>query len=400
MATDRPKILSFPQAAFENKQGRLLIPERITDARIAAGLTQSELAHRVGIQRQSVSYFERGDRNPDPNTMAAIAEALGQPLRYFSTPKAEMFGRRSANFFRKQGADTKRRNAASDQYAEWLAQTAHAFNDHVHFPEVKLPKFEPAGDGDDPNRYTPEELEEIAEQTRDYLGLGLGPIANTIRLLESNGVIVARHVMEGEKIGAFSFWSGTRPFIFLASDRSSAARARYDVCHELGHLVLHRWVTQDELEDKNTLKEIEREADYFAGAFLLPRKSFPNEIFSPRLDAFLDLKRRWKVSIQAMIYRCKNLGIFDEDQCVNLYKQVSYKKWRTVEPLDGPDGLPMEQPVMLTRVSELVLQNSRMKADELLQRLGFNQATVEQLIGLAPGALSTGHEPEPPIIMK
>jgi Zn-dependent peptidase ImmA (M78 family) len=87
------------------------------------------------------------------------------------------------------------------------------------------------------------------------------------------------------------------------------------------------------------LKQIEREANRFAGAFfLLPQTSFTNEVHTTRLDAFIELKRRWKVAIQAMVYRCKNLEIFDEYQITNLYIQISRRKWKTKEPLD--DVLP------------------------------------------------------------
>lgn len=400
MATDKTKVIPFPKAALDPSVGRLLIPERISQARIAAGLSQAELARSVGVTRQSISYFENGERSPDFDTLLAIARGVEQPLRFFSTPERRGFGKRSSNFFRKQGPDTKRRNAACDQYADWLAQAAYAFDDYINLPKVNLPSFEPSGQEADQNRYSPDEIERLAQSTREQMGLGLGPISNSVRLLESHGVAVARLILKEENVGAFSFWSGSRPFIFMASDKESAARARFDVCHELGHLVLHRWVTQDELEDKSRLKEIEREADYFSGAFLLPRGSFPNEIISPRLDAFLDLKKRWKVSIQAMIYRCKNLGIFDEDQCVNLYKQISFKKWRTQEPLDGPAGLPIEEPLLLRRAAEMVFENNRMRADELLQRLGLNDNTVESLLGLPLGTLSPIDPSDPPLQLK
>lgn len=384
----KSNIVVLPVAAREAASGRQLIPERITDARVVQKLSQAELARRVGVKRQSISYFESGHRNPDPVTLKLIAEALQQPVRYFATPAAAKFGKRTANFFRKHGPNTKRRNAASDQYAEWFAQVAYAFTDFVNFPEVNLPSFEPSGDHEDPSRYTLDELEDLASETRRHFKLGLGPISNTVRLLETHGVSIGRLVLKDEQVSAFSFWSGNRPFIFMASDKESAARARFDVCHELAHLVLHRWVTQDEIEDKKRLKEIEKEADYFAGAFLLPQRSFPNEVLSPRLSGFVDLKRRWKVSIQAMIYRCKSLGIFDEDQCVNLYKQISYKKWRTNEPLDGPEGLALEEPLLLRRIAELVLGDNQVLRDELLYRLGFSPSIAELLLGLPRGTLS------------
>src|SRR6185437_9053940 len=99
----------------------------------------------------------------------------------------------------------------------------------------------------------------------------------------------------------------------------------------------------------------EREADRFASAFLLPRKSFQAEIFTSRLDAFVMLKKRWNVSIQAMVYRCKQLELFDEDQVTNLYKQISARRWRTREPLDDPAVVPLEQPRLLKRALEMVV---------------------------------------------
>ncbi|NTZ43826.1 ImmA/IrrE family metallo-endopeptidase [Altererythrobacter sp. SALINAS58] len=56
--------------------------------------------------------------------------------------------------------------------------------------------------------------------------------------------------MVGEKVEAFSFWSGFRPFVFLDSDKTSGARERFDAAHELGHLVLHCWFGTDENSSK------------------------------------------------------------------------------------------------------------------------------------------------------
>lgn len=386
--SDRSNVLAFPGAARETSSGRRLIPERISEARAAKRLNQTQLAEAVGVTRQSISYFENGARSPDPETMMRIAESLGQPLAYFTTPAPPKFGRRTVNFFRKQGPDTKRRNSACDQFAEWFACIAYLFTEQINFPEVRLPNFEPSGKSGSAQRYSDEEIETLALAAREHFGLGLGPISNAVRLLETNGVLVGRLRLKDENVGAFSYWSGDRPFIFMASDRGSAARARYDVCHELGHLVLHRWVTREEVEDRERLKELEREADYFAGAFLMPEASFAKEVYSPRLSGFIDLKRRWKVSIQAMVYRCKNVGIFDDDQAVNLYKQISYKKWRISEPLDGPNGLELEEPLLLRRVAELILQENRLKRDELLATVNLNPRIVEALTGLPVGSLS------------
>jgi Zn-dependent peptidase ImmA (M78 family)/transcriptional regulator with XRE-family HTH domain len=383
-------VVRLRPAALDHHQARRLIPARLIEGRQASGMNQSELAAKVGVSRQAVSSYEQGDKAPEPETMMALAKALGQPISFFVTEIPSSFGPLSVNFFRKTGADTKRRNMACDVYARWLAQAAFTFESVANFPAVTIPSFEPKST--DTNRYDDEEIEDIAESVRQHFGLGLGPISNVVRLMESVGVIMCRLEMEGESVGAFSFWSGPRPFVFLASDKDSGARARYDAAHELGHLVLHRWVGADEIEDKDRLKEIEREADRFAGAFLLPRKSFPNEVYSPRLGAFVELKKRWKVSIQAMIYRCKNLGLFDEQQVTNLYKQISFKKWRKNEPLDGPSGLPLESPILLRKIASLVVDSGRMHVDEIKIALGYSTGVIERLLGLPIGALAQGGE--------
>lgn len=378
-------VVQFPKAARDENQGRLLIPERLVEARLAKRWNQTELANAVGVTRQSISTYELGTKKPDPSTMMAIAEHLEQPISFFTRGDLPTFGPASANFYRKVGADTKRRNAACAVYAKWLAQTAFALDEFVNYPVLDLPSFEPKQSGS--NRYTEEEIEEISEKVRQHFGLGLGPISNVVRLLESKGVIVCRVVIPKEKIEAFSFWRGDRAFVFLASEKESAARARLDAAHELGHLCMHQWVGAEEIEDEKILKEIEREADRFAAAFLLPRKSFPNEIYSPRLMAFLDLKQRWKVSIQAMVYRCKTLGLFDDQQVTNLYKQISARKWRTNEPLDGVGGLPLEQPLLLSKVAQTVLEAGKMERDELKAALGFASSWIERLTGMEIGAL-------------
>jgi Zn-dependent peptidase ImmA (M78 family)/transcriptional regulator with XRE-family HTH domain len=383
--TFKTNVFQFPGAARDDGFGRRLIPGRLTEARIACGLNQTELAVGVGVSRQAISAYEQGDKMPEPGTMRTIADQLEQPISYFTGESPASFGPFSTNFFRKAGADTKKRNAACAVHARWFAQTAFAFDDLANFPAVDLPAFEP--ERVSASRYEDDEIERIAETVREHFGLGLGPISNVVRLLETKGVIVCRLEMIGEKVEAFSFWSGVRPFIFLASDKSSGARARFDAAHELGHLVLHRWIGAEEIEDKDRLKEIEGEADRFASAFLLPRKSFPNEVYSPRLMAFVDLKQRWRVSIQAMVYRCKDLGLFDDQQVTNLYKQISFKKWRTVEPLDGENGIPLEQPLLLGKVADLVIKSGVLARDELLARLRLAPSIVERLAGLPVGTL-------------
>ena len=156
--------------------------------------------------------------------------------------------------------------------------------------------------------------------------------------------------------------------------------------------MLHRGVGQEDIEDPKVLRRIEDEANRFAGALLLPRQSFPSEVFTTQLDAFIELKMRWKVAIQAMVYRCKDLGVFDEYQITNLYKQISARKWRTKEPLDNPKTYPLEQPKLLRKAVSMILDAGQKTADDLVAELALAPPVIETLCNLDEGTLSA---PEP-----
>lgn len=378
-------VISFRTATPK----RRLVVSRLKDARVAACLNQSELAAAAGVTRQAISAYEQGEKTPEPETMMRISATLKQPISYFASEDRQVFGEFSSMFFRAVGPSTKRRNMACEVVGKWFTQVTTYVDSLVNFPTVNLPQVSPSlSDG----RYDVEEIEHAAEECRKAWNLGLGPIANVISLLEVNGIAVCRCPLEGETVEAYSFWNGNRPFIVLASEKYCATRSRFDAAHELAHLVLHRWIGPEELEDPKVLKLIEREADRFASAFLLPRKSFPAEVFTNRLDAFVGLKQRWKVSIQAMVYRCKQLGVFDEDQVTNLYKQISARGWRRREPLD--DVLPLEQPRLLRRAVEMVVAAGRKMSDEIAADLQIAKNVIAELCNLPKDFFAVGAQKE------
>jgi transcriptional regulator with XRE-family HTH domain len=327
-------------------------------------MTQDDLGRRVGVTRQAISSFESGAKSPDPETFVSLASALQQPHAFFTNEDRPIFGKFGSRFFRKTGPETIRGNDACLVLGHWFVQAVRYLDDFVNYPPVDLPSAVTANPD---SRYSPDEIEEVAANCRKQWGLGLGPITNVLALLESKGIAMCRYEIEG---------------------------IRFDAAHELAHLILHRWVEQSELADPKTLKRIEAEADRFAGAFLLPKKSFPNEVYTARLDAFLDLKRRWSVSIQAMIYRCKDLGLIDDDQFTNLYKQISYRKWRTKEPLDDPKVIRIEQPKLLQRAASMVLESGKKHPDEMCAEIALDPRMIATFWNLPLERLS----PPPPNI--
>ncbi len=356
------------------------VPHRLVEARMARRLSRPDLAMLAGVTRQAIGHYELGDRRPDMRMLLKFTEALGRSPSFFLHPGPPFGGSQGTRFFRSVGPRSNRVNDSLDVRLKWLWEITTFLADLVRLPEVDVPSSSlPCGDG-----YSLPEIEHIATQTRRYWGLGDGPVANAIALLETHGVILSRFSMGSERVDAFSCWLSKRPYVVLGSGKQSAVRSRFDAVHELAHLILHRDISQEDLEVPETRARVEREANQFAGAFLLPRSSLLGEFYSTRLAHVEGLKRRWRVSMQAIAHRAAQIGVLDEDQYINFRKQMSSRKWLTLEPLD--DEIPFEEPTFLKKCWGLVMAN--------LDNIGVTESGLG--LGLDLVAEVTGYSPTPP----
>jgi transcriptional regulator with XRE-family HTH domain len=65
------------------------IAMRIQQAREELGITQQELARRLGCTQAALSNYELGKRRLYLANLERIAGALGKPLSYFTEPVAD-----------------------------------------------------------------------------------------------------------------------------------------------------------------------------------------------------------------------------------------------------------------------------------------------------------------------
>jgi Zn-dependent peptidase ImmA (M78 family) len=195
-------------------------------------------------------------------------------------------------------------------------------------PELSLPVLNGETEGETPSV--------TAAFTRDFWGLGYGPINNMVHLVESKGVTVFWLSEVSDKVDAFSLWFDGHPYIFLNTTHVDGERERFTVAHELGHLIMHRNEVYSSGHGPNW-SDYEREANEFASSFLLPYSEFRVECPRyPVLSEFLPLKHRWKVSIQAMIRRGRDMGLFSESQYKQANIEISRRHWRRAEPESMP----------------------------------------------------------------
>ena len=139
----------------------------------------------------------------------------------------------------------------------------------------------------------------MADECRKVWKLGMGPISDVVLTLENAGVIFSRDEIGYLRMDGVSHWSqlDNRPYVFVAADKANGIRNRFDAAHELGHLVLHRNI--DEKTFKQHYKEIEQQADLFAGCFLLPAESFSSEVSWPTLETLLTSRSKSTSSLRS-----------------------------------------------------------------------------------------------------
>jgi Zn-dependent peptidase ImmA (M78 family)/DNA-binding XRE family transcriptional regulator len=367
-----PTVISFPDRA------RGFVRERLTEARVAMQMSRAELAREVNVTGQAIGYYESGDRKPDMDLLLKIAAVLKQPVTFFLHPSSVSDAKPNTRFFRSVGPKSNRINVALDVRTKWLWEMVHFVVRYVPLPKPSLPETPPPRL---PSGYTFDEIENIATLTRRHWGLGDGPIANMTALLETHGVIVSRLEIGSQKIDSFSCWIDGRPYVLLGSDKGSYSRSRYDAAHELCHLLLHGDVSQADLESKRVRERLEREANWFAGAFLLPRDSLFSEFYSTRSSHLLGLKRRWGVSMQAIAHRCRDIGAIHEDDYIAFRKQMSARKQLSVEPLDD---VPLEQAKLLLKAWKVLVEKKIIRDNGLEDHIGFSLEMVSQFCEAIP----------------
>lgn len=370
---------------------------RLKNARMYRGLTLTELAKRTEISKQSLSLYENDNNTPDHMKVRDLALELSFPYDYFFQDDNYM-AKTETTYFRSLASATKKDRTAQSIKLEYVAKMYEILLEYISFPVMNLPSVNFEGYDDVFECESPEaiqEIENIAETVRKYWEVGTGSIKDFQYLLEKNGIIVTGFDTKEDKIDAFSqrtiVAGNDIYFIAVALGNRPEGRIRFDMAHELGHILLHPWSEDLEAITKEEFKARERQANMFASAFLLPRSSFGKDIaaYPTDLQYYQFMKKKWKVSIQAMIYRTHQLGIMSDNQYQYLMRQVSKNGWRQREPGDEPYNL--NENIFQGAVDLLLKQNvlATKQILELFKRSGVTlyPEDIEELLHLRPNTL-------------
>jgi Zn-dependent peptidase ImmA (M78 family)/DNA-binding XRE family transcriptional regulator len=301
---------------------------RISIARHRRAMSKKGLADLIGVSPNTVLRYEAGEIAPSDETLEKLARCLQFPKCFFDGPEFDEPRRDNASFRGMASKSARIMDAAlasgtiAFMLDDWIAKSYSR-------PEPDLLDL------------LHQDTQTAAMLLRQHWCLGDKPIANMVHLLEAKGVRVFSLAENTKEVDAFSLWRDDTPYVFLNRFKSSE-RSRYDAAHELAHLCLHKHggANTDLLSN-----HLEKEANAFAGAFLMPESDVRSIYRRPAysVDDLAEYKKRWRVSVSAFNYRLRELAMISDGKCTSNYVEMSRRGWLKTEP----HGIAREQSSVL-----------------------------------------------------
>jgi Zn-dependent peptidase ImmA (M78 family) len=297
-------------------------------ARQLRGFHQNEAAECLRVPNVELSRVETGLKEPTEQLLESASELFSVPLDFFKQTDTVYGAPISVHpMWRKR----------SDVSAIELHRIVAELNVRVmHLrkllqatdiePLNKLPRFDADEYDNDPTR--------IAALLRRFWQIPDGPIHDLTAIVEEAGILVAHSDLGGSSVSGVTFSIPGVPSLIVLNQAQTADRMRFTLCHELGHVIMHRFPNPN----------IEQEANSFASCFLIPTADIKPYFAGRKVDLPLlaALKPEWKVSMAALVFAAKRADAISESQAQYLWKRFNVHKIKVREPpeLDFPPEMP------------------------------------------------------------
>ncbi|WP_010648778.1 helix-turn-helix domain-containing protein [Oceanobacillus massiliensis] len=341
----------------------MFVGENLTNLRIMHGYSRKQLSDILGVTEQAVWQYENNYTSPKMQVINELKQVFNVKNKYFytndvlkKTNKTETVNVMNIAY-RSKIMNVVSKTQAEAKHIEYLDTFVDYLTAKVRYPTMQIIRLR-----DEVISYLNNstddrlvQINKVAELARKKLGFRNDTNEDLMFLVEKSGVFIFEKAL-GEEIDAYSLWTNNeRPYIILGNMKRSASRRNFDIAHELAHILLHYRIEFTNL-DRKEHKNIENEANIFAGTFLLPEDEFRNDmkdilhITNP--DAYIDLKKKWSVSLQVLGYRAAKLRIIEPKTHRNFYAALHRKGYLKKEPLD--ELIPIQKPMKVKSIIDLV----------------------------------------------
>ena len=336
-----------------------MIGERLTQLRLARNLTLDALSEKMGgiVTKQALSKYEQNQAQPSPTVLTKLSAALGVKANYFLAPpeiQVKFIAYRSATSLpEREKARVKSLVTQCLEDRIWV-QTLVGESKANAIPWKKLAIS------------SLEDTETQANHMRKLWELGASPISDVVGTFEEHQLCVLS-VEADEKFDGISALGCDSSGDILAGAIVSrqdvpGERQRLNLTHELGHLVLKIPQSIDE----------EKAAFRFGSAFLAPAEQLIKEVGNRRsyihISELRILKKRFGMSIQALLHRMLELGIINDSYYKRWCVYISKTGWKKHEP----DELAQEKPQWFNRNLSRLVGEGAISKDEAERMLGID----------------------------
>lgn len=329
--------------------------ETLATVRQARGMTQVELADSAGISQGYLSKMEAETVEPDDDRLERVAMALQIRPLLLAMPMAEASS--GCAHFRKRAS---MRVTDSNRVLGELALRTHLVDKIIERAPlgVELPQESLEGG------FT--SAEEVAQQVRALLAPCEGPLENLVDAVERAGCVVSLVSEPDIAFDAVSIRGTSGGVLMLVNSERPSDRMRFTIAHELGHATMH------EAQSPTS----EAEADQFAAELLMPAATIRPELEGLDFERLAPLKKRWRVSMSALIRRAFDLDVISERRYRQLNIELSKAGYRKSEPLT-PEP---ERPARLQSILASIASTDH-GLDDLVADLGLvSSSQLDQLI--------------------
>lgn len=347
-----------------------VIPERLRSLREHLGFTQETLGRAVGVARQTIASWEKGETSPTLAQLSVLARAMAVPL------EALLSGAGAGDV-----AVLFRADDPTAVAPEWRAAVARKVADYAAVERLvgEVPALPPAYPLD---TYDPRRVEEAARQVRDWLGIDDGPLVDIAEWLETVGVKVIFQKLP-DSISGFSAYTQDWGATIVVNRDRPGERQIFTLLHELGHLIFHRKEFNGPYKASQGSKDPrEKAANHFAGAVLLPASLLMRELrawhgrWLPE-PLLLDLKRRYRVSMRTVLVRATQADVIPQKQAGQQIGVLNRKYGSDREPGQLP---PLEEPTRLRRLVFRALLGGQVTASRAAEILGMTVSQIREEI--------------------
>jgi len=288
-----------------------IVAARIKNSRIQKGYSLQEVADKVGVSKQMINKYEKGDAMPTSDKLIAFSKLFGQKVDYFfRKPDVEI----GAIYFRKKSKfSLKKVNALKEEIRVQIENYLYIENifnlNSVFKNPISNFVFQ-----------TKNDIIPATIELRKEWNIGDDTIHNIIQLLEDKDIKVIEIEEDTSLFDGLSTIVDDKYYVIVINKSMPVERKRFTILHELGHLLLNLAHFSD--------KEQEQYCHFFASEMLLSQRNLIKEFGIKRskiaLNELKNTQEKYGISIAAIMYKLGEAKVISQEKCITFYKRLNY----------------------------------------------------------------------------